>query len=57
MFNVDRWAVYTAQKLKIPVGYVLSGRYNGHWSIITPAQRRRLNKKARKNNDQSIGIF
>lgn len=57
MFNVDRWAVYTAQNLKVPVNSVLSGRYDGPWVNPSPNQRKRMNKKARKNGDYSIGIF
>ena len=52
-FNVDRWASYTKQRYKIKSIY----RYDGPWCNLTPAQRRRVIKKARKNKDHSIGVF
>jgi hypothetical protein len=55
MFNLDRWAYYTAQKHNTHVSNVFAGQFN--WVQFTPAQRRRVIKKARKNNDQTIGYF
>lgn len=58
MFNVDRWAYYTAQhnQMKVINVYWMDANWTS-WDMLTAAQRRRIIKKSRKNNDQSIGIF
>lgn len=52
MFNVDRWMYYSCQKLKVK-GY----KFNLiAMPEMTSRQMRRCRKKARKNNDYSIGM-
>jgi hypothetical protein len=49
LFNVDRWIYYSAQRLNT------SRIGEGFMTKMTPRQLRRCKKKARKNNDSSIG--
>jgi hypothetical protein len=59
LFNVDRWTIYTLQRL------YLNKRYGKHhysygWGDhlpLTPAQRRRCLKNMHKHNDYSIGMY
>jgi hypothetical protein len=58
MYNVDRWAAYTKQFQHRTGNYVKDiMRYEGPWCVLTPRQMRRVVKKGRKRNDQSIGLF
>lgn len=50
VFNVDRWMSYSRQKLHLPSRFAVTAKK------VTPAQRRRMVKKMRKNQDYSIGI-
>ena len=57
LFNVDRWTIYTLQRLRPNKRY--RARYvtwAGTHLPLTPAQRRRCVKKMRKHNDYSIGV-
>lgn len=55
MFNVDRWGVYSAQRLGIPLRRLIF--LDRNWPNMTSKQFRRCVKKARKRNDWSIGLY
>lgn len=57
MFNVDRWAYYTAQKLNPNNYHHRQLLATGFMPNMTPAQLRRCKKKARRRNDWSIGLY
>ena len=63
LFNVDRWTIYTLQRLKPNKRYSkragLRGYpyYSGEHLPLTPAQYRRMKKKMNKNEDYSIGLY
>lgn len=52
LFNVDRWDIYSAQRLGRKNMYF----YDCDWPQPTPRQMRRMKKKAMKNNDWSIAL-
>jgi hypothetical protein len=53
MFNVDRWLHYSRQR-KIAQGNFAAGLYGAQFDV-TPAQRRRIKKKANRMSDKSVG--
>jgi len=58
LFNVDRWTIYTLQRLRPNKHY--KGRYvtwSGNHLRLTPAQYRRMKKKMNKNEDHSLGLY
>ena len=53
MFNIDRWAAYTKQKLHASgKHYSNLNQYGGRWFMPTPKQRRRIKHKGNKNQDR-----
>lgn len=54
LFNIDRWGIYTAQKYHFKPCRI--NFYAGDWCDLTPKQRRRMLKKARKG-DTSIVMW
>ncbi len=59
LFNVDRWTIYTLQRL-YPNQHFKGRKFRISFSAehlpMTPKQRRRCLKKMRKHNDYSIGV-
>lgn len=53
LYNIDRWMLYSKQKRNQSGDH--SPNLYGGLTKITPAQRRRMKKKANKNRDDSIG--
>jgi hypothetical protein len=59
LFNVDRWTIYTLQRLypnkRSNQAYKSWRGY--HLDTLTPKQYRRMKKKMNKNEDYSIGLY
>lgn len=57
LFNVDRWTIYTLQRLypNTP-NHVTYRKWCGNMVVLTPAQYRRMKKKMLKNDDYSVGL-